>query len=270
MNNFLNIVMVGLIIFFLFKMVGPIAGITALVVTLAIVIYIYIPTHYASKGNAAFNAGDFKGAVAWYKKCMDNRPKVNHRINYAYMLMRVGEFEEAEKALDYILRFKSVKPELRNSARQHRCMVYYKQGRLNDAIEEAQTAYDDGFRTSVMRATLGFFKLVQAPKAQETFDFCLEACDYDADSRDIKDNMLLAYYYQGEYEKAKEISDKVMEENPQFVEAYYHGAMVEEKLGNYKKAKEYLEKTTDCRWSDMTTVTKDEVSAFLKKIDEKI
>lgn len=270
MNGFLNFVMVALIIFFLFKMVGAVAGIVALLVVLAVAIYLYIPTYYASKGNAAFNAGDFKGAAAWYKKCMDNRPKVNHRINYAYMLMRIGEFEEAEKVLDYILRFKGVKPEHRNAARQHRCMVYYKQGRLDEAVEEAQTAYDDGFRTSVMRATLGFFKLVQDPKSQETFDFCAEAYDYDEDSRDIKDNMLLAYYHQGEYDKAKEISDKVMEENPQFVEAYYHGAMVEEKLGNYKKAKEYLEKTADCRWSDMTTVTKDEIAAFIKEIEKKI
>ncbi len=270
MNNFLNVVMVALIIFFLFKMVGPLAGITAFVIVLAVALYLYVPTYYASKGNQAFNAGDFKGAVAWYKKCMANRAKVNHRINYAYMLMRVGEFEEAEKVLDYILRFKSVKPEHRNAARQHRCMVYYKQGRLDEAVEEAQTAYDNGFRTSVMRATLGFFKLVTAPKAQETYEFCLDAYDYDDENRDIKDNMILAYYYQGEYEKAKEISDKVMEENPQFVEAYYHGAMIEEKLGNYKKAKEYLEKTEDCRWSDMTTVTKDEVAAFIKEIEKKI
>lgn len=270
MNNFLNFVMIALVIVLLFKLAGPIVGIIALLVVLGIAIYVYIPTHYAAKGNQAFNSGDFKGAVAWYKKCMNNRPKVNHRINYAYMLMRVGEFEEAEKVLDYILRFKSVKPELRNSARQHRCMVYYKQGRLDEAIDEAQTAYDDGFTTSVMRATLGFFKLLQNPTAQETFDFCADAYEYDEDNRDIKDNMLLAYYYQGEYGKAKEISDKVMNENPQFVEAYYHGAMIEEKLGNYKLAKEYLEKTENCRWSDMTTVSKDEVKDFIKRLEIKI
>lgn len=266
MGNLLTYVLLLIVLIILFKFnltLGII--VTALVILYGI--YTYIPTYYASKGNQAFNNGDFKEAAAQYKKCMQHRPKVNHRINYAYMLMRIGEFDEAEKVLDFILRFRTVKPQLRNEARRQRCMVYYKQNRLDEAVADAQTMFDDGYKTSQMYAMLGYFKLLQAPTAQDTYDFCAEAYDYDEDNRDIKDNMILAFFYRGEYEKAKEISDKVMSENPQFVEAYYHGAQIEEKLGNYDKALEYIEKIPTCRWSNMTTVTEEQVDILKKQVE---
>lgn len=265
MGNLLYVVLVFVLIFVAFK-INLFAGIILTALVIAFGIYTYIPTYFASKGNQAFNAGDFDEAAAQYKKCMSHRPKVNHRINYAYMLMRTGDFEEAEKVLDYILRFRSVKPELRNEARRQRCMVYYKQDRLDEAVEEAQTMFDDGYKTSNMYAMLGYFKLLTAPEAQDTYDFCAEGYEYDEDNRDIKDNMILAMYHRGEYEKAKEISDEIMKSSPQFVEAYYHGAMIEAKLKNYDKALEYLDKIPDCRWSNMTTVTKEDIEKFRKEL----
>ena len=61
-----------------------------------------------------------------------------------------------------------------------------------------------------------------------------------------------------------------MEGNPKFVEAYYHGAMIEKALGNYEKALEYLEKTPSCRWSAMTTVTKSEVEKLKEEVSRAV
>lgn len=268
MGNWLYYILLAVVIFLIFKFVNPIIGAIVLIAVLAYAIYAYMPTFYASKGNKAFNDGDFKEAVKQYKKCMDTKhPKLNHRINYAYMLMRVGEFDEAERVLDYILRFKSVKPQMKNMARQNRCMVYYKQGRLDEAIEDAEEAFNNGYKTSAMYAMLGYFKLLKDPASDETLNFCLEAYDYDADFRDIKDNLSLVYYNRGEYEKAKKISDEIIAEAPKFVEAYYHGAQIAVKLGEYQKAKEYLEKIPECRWSDMTTVTREQVKELEQETD---
>lgn len=267
MNNWIYYVLAIAVIVLLFKFAGPLPGAIALILVAAYALYAYIPTYYASKGNKAFNEGDFDEAAAMYKKCMDTkRPKLNHRINYAYMLMRTGDFAEAERVLDYILRFKTIKPEIKNAARQHRCMVYYKQGRLDEAIEDAEETFKD-YKTSAMYAMLGFFKLLKAPTADDTLDFCLEAYEFNSDNRDIKDNLSLAYYNRGKYEKAKELSDAMIEDAPQFVEAYYHGALIAVKLGDYNKAKEYMEKLPECRWSNMTTVTKEQAAELEREID---
>lgn len=268
MGNFVTYLLLAVLIWFLFK-INYILGFCILGLVVAYAIYAYIPRYFASQGNRAFNAGDFEGAVTAYRKCMKHRPKLNHRINYAYMLMRTGEFDEAEKVLDFILRFKTVKPEMRNEARRQRCMVYYKQGKLDEAIEEAELLYENGFKNSNIYAMLGYFKLVKAPASKETYNFCVEAYNYDSDNRDILDNMLLAHYHNGEYEQAKEVSDDIMSANPQFVEAYFHGAQVEIALGNYDKAAEYIEKIPSCRWSNMTTVTKEQVEALKIELDEK-
>ena len=72
------------------------------------------------------------------------------------------------------------------------------------------------------------------------------------------------------FEKAKELSDKILEGNPQFVEAYYHGALIEYALKNYEKVLEYIEKIPGCRWSEMTTVSKEEVEDLRNKAKEKL
>ena len=58
---------------------------------------------------------------------------------------------------------------------------------------------------------LGYFKILKEPMSDDTFNFCCEAYDYADDNRDICDNMLICYYNRGEYEKAKEISDIILE-----------------------------------------------------------
>lgn len=269
MNNALSYILFAVIIFILFKFVSPIAGLIVLVLVIAYAIYMYIPTYWASKGNQCFNSGDFKGAVENYKKCMQHRPKVNHRINYAYMLMRTGDFDEAEKVLDFILRFKSVKPNLKNEARRNRCMVYYKQGRLDEAIEDAKLMFDEGYKTSQLYALLGYFMILDNPNSQETYNFCKEAYEYDADGRDIMDNMVIVMYNKGEYAEAKEIADKSVREFPHSVEACFHSAQVEIKLGNYDNAKKRLEQLNECHWSDMTTVSKDDIESLKSEINNK-
>lgn len=269
MNNTLSYILLAVIIFLLFKFVSPLIGFIVLALVIAYAIYAYIPTYWASKGNQCFNSGDFDGAVSNYKKCMQHRPKVNHRINYAYMLMRTGEFDEAEKVLDFILRFKSVKPNLKNEARRNRCMVYYKQGRLDEAIEDAKQMFDEGYKTSQLYAMLGYFMILDNPKAQETYDFCKEAYEYDSDGRDIMDNMVIVMYNKGEYAQAKEIADKSAKEYPNSVEACFHSAQVEAKLGNYDTARERIEQLSQCHWSDMTTVTQADVDELKKEISGK-
>lgn len=241
-------------------------GLTALI--LAYAIYANIPAFYELKGNKAYQAGDFGEAKRQYKKAYDTgRTKINSKVNYAYILLRTGDSDEAEDVLNRIIRTKGVKPEQKNKARQQRCMVYYKQGRLDEALEEAYDIFDNGnYKNTTLYGMLGYFKYL-TDDADEALRFCLEAYEYNSDDRDITDNLSLCYYKKGEYEKAKELSDKIISENPQFVEAYYHGAQIAVKCGNYETAKEYLEKIPGCRWSNMTTVSRKEVDELTKEVE---
>lgn len=244
-------------------------GLSALL--LAYAIYALIPNFYVIKANKAYQAGDFEESKKWYKKAYDtNRAKINTKVSYAYILLRTGDTDEAETVLDRIVRAKGVKPEQKKQAKQQRCMVYFKQGRLDEAMEEAYEIFDNGnYKNTTLYGMLGYFKYLNED-VDDALAFCLEAYDYNNEDRDIMDNLSLCYYKKGEYEKAKELSDNIISGNPQFVEAYYHGAQIAVKCGNYDTAKEYLEKIPDCRWSNMTTVSHEEVDELTKEVEARL
>ena len=264
MNTLFNVVLIVAAAIICFKW-NPLVGCILTALIFVGLIYFKRADYYAIKGRTAFSKGDFKEAKRQYKKAMDTgKAKVATRVEYSDILMRTGNFEEAEQVLNNILRYK-LKPENEKVAKLRRCMVYYKMDNLKEAYEDALEIYNEGYKTTYLYGLLGYFKIQMDKTADDTLEFCKEAYDYNSDDRDITDNLAICYYNRGEYEKAKGLSDKILEGNPQFVEAYYHGALIEYALGNYEKVLEYLDKTPDCRWSTMTTVTKEEIEELERK-----
>ena len=144
-------------------------GIAVAIVAIGVGIYNFLPTYYAINGNKAFEIGDEDRAREWYKKaCETGRANVKLKSSYAYVLLRTGYADEAEKVLDPIIRVKGLAPEKKNLAKQQRCMVYYKQGRLDEAIEDAQSMMNEGYRNSSIYGMLGYFKLLRNDDLDET------------------------------------------------------------------------------------------------------
>lgn len=248
-------------------------GLAVTVIALLYGAYAYIPTYWAVKAQKAFNDGDFKLSEKMFKKSISTgRAKATIKINYAYTLMRTGKFNEAEKILDSIIRTKDPKlSKERMSAKLQRCMVYFKQGKLDEALADALEMFDNGnYKNTQLYGMIGYFKLISGRNLTEATKFCEEAYDYNSDDRDIMDNLSLCYYEQGEYDKAAKLSDKIIKEDPKFVEAYYHGAQIAVKRGDYKKAKELMSHIDSCRWSAMTTVSREEVDDLNRIIDRRV
>lgn len=233
-------------------------------------ISIIIPFTYKFKSRKALANGDFVNARLYYKKALKcSKYNFKTQMEYVYIIMRTGDFEEALNAMNRLLSYK-MEPKNRNLATIQRCMCYYKTGNLEEAYKDAQELYDDGYRSIMLYGLLGYFNILKAPIANETFEFCTEAYEYADDDRDICDNLLICYYNRGEYNKAKEISDAVLEKEPMFVEAWYHGAQIDIALGDYKSAREKLDRIPDCNRSPMTTIPEKDVEKLSKTVDEKL
>lgn len=241
--------------FIINKMLGAIVLAAALFFT----IYSLVPNFYAVKGNKAFAAGNEEDALKWYKKAVETkRANLTIRTSYAFILLRTGHPEEAETVLNEILINKSVPDEKKNAAKQNRCMVYYKLGRLDEAVEEAEELFET-YRNTTVYGMLGYFKILKGGDWNEILNFCLEAYDYNSDDRDILDNLSIVYYKLGQYDKARAISEELIKTAPKFVEAYYHAAQICEKCGEVDKGLEFLENIEDCRRTYLTTVSEDEI-----------
>lgn len=247
-------------------LINPLLGAAATAVGLAAAVYFMIPSIYAFNGNKAFSANDLETANKWYKRCIGTgRASDGLKLAYSFLLLRSGNPIESEWILNEIVRNKSAKPEEKLRARQYRCMTYYKQGRMDEAMEEAQEIFRD-YKTTMTYGIMGYFMLLTNAPIAETVKLCEEACDYNSDDRDILDNMAFAYYRAGELDKSKEYTEKLIESNPEFVEGFYHGALVENKLGNKDKAREYLAKIPGCKRSYMTTVSQEEIDALVSEV----
>ncbi len=242
-----------------------------LLAVLALIIYLIykgVPAFYRVKSRSFFADGDYKSAQLMLEKAM-RVGNLNDEIGmeYSYILLRTGEFEKTEQTVNNILS-KKVTPQLHGRAVIQRCLCYYKNGNFDEAYNDALELYNDGYRSINLYALLGYFKLLNSPNSEETFDFCAEAYEYADDDRDICDNMVLCYYNKGEYDKAKELSDIVLESNPKFIEAWYHAAQIDIAMNNYNSAREKLEKIDDCNRSFMTTVSQSEIDKLKKEIDK--
>lgn len=260
---------IGVIIFFAYKM-NIFLGLGVSVVLVLYGLYQYLPDIYRMKGKKSFAEADYKSAKEMFKKAVDTgRAKTDVLMEYSYILLRTGDIDDATQVANNVL-CRRIKPEFRGRAVIQRCMCYYKQGNLEEALADANELFEDGYRSIMLYGMLGYFKLLQAPMSDETFDFCKEAYDYADDDRDICDNMLICYYNRGEYERAKEISDTVLEKNPKFVEAWYHGAQIDDKLGLYEDALEKINKIDECNRSFMTTIPEEDVIKLKEEIEKKM
>lgn len=266
--TFILVILAFVIIIFSFR-IHLLVGIAATVVFLCMGIYNFLPTIYKLKSRKYLYNGEYIKAKSVLQKSAEKpTARAELKMEYAYVLMRAGEFEDAERMYNNILASK-IDKSLRMRAVVQRSLCYYKIGNFDEAYSDVCELYESGYKSMNLYALLGYLKIVKAPKSQETYDFCAEAYDYADDERDICDNMIICLYNRGEYYQAKEISDKVLNDNPKFVEAWYHGAQIDVALGDYESAKDKIEQIDYCNRSSMTTVSEQEILNLKNEINIK-
>ena len=250
---------------------GPWPGIGMTVLIIVYYIYRFIPQIFATNGRKLFAQGKFDDAVYWFGRAVGTkRANPYIKLEYSYVLLRTGDVEKAETLVSSILGARRVDPQLRGKAVIQRCMCYYKRGNLEEAMEDAMELYNDGYRSISLYGLIGYFKIITDPMSDDTMKFCEEAYEYADDDRDIRDNLLICHYNRGDYKKAKELSDMVLEAEPMFVEAWYHGAQVDYKLGLYEDAKKKLMRIPECHRSFMTTIPEEDVDRLMEQVESKL
>lgn len=226
--------------------------------------YKLTPTILKYSAVRALADGDNDKAVSLYKKAANMFGGNNqYKTEYALVLMRLGEYQEAERILNTIILDRSIPQKDKINAKTYRAMAYHKEGRTEEAIEEMQELYETA-KTTAVYGLLGYLKQLDGAAA---LDFCLEAYDYNSDDRDICDNLLVAYIRTGDFDKADEIAENLREGYPYFAEAFYHSALLELEKGNREKALEFLDKTAECKRSKLTTVSEEEIEKLRREIE---
>ena len=244
----------------------PWVGIIVSAIALGFLIYRILPSYFAMQGRKAYNEDDIKKTKKYYNKAISFiHAKVNINITYLLILMRIGELDKALKLADSLTTHPKATQNEKYIVKEYRCLIYHKQGNSKEALEDAKEIFAN-FKNTTIYSLLGYLMLACDEPIKETMDFCLEAYDYNSDERDIVDNLALAYYKNGEYEKAEELAEELIKMSPTFVEAHYHSALIAKALGKTEKAKAFLDNMDDCIRTALTTVTEEEIELLRKSL----
>ncbi len=265
-----RIIMVYLVslvlIYFGFRM-NFYVGLVVLLLALGLIAYKSLPSIYATLGNKAYHAGDNDGVKKYYNKALaTDRAPVSSYSTYVLMLMRMGELDKALEIANLAIINRKFAERDKYVLKEYRALIYYHKGEAEEALEDAREIFDN-YKNTTIYSLLGFLMLACDEPIDETLAFCLEAYDYNSDDRDVVDNLLLAYYKNGDLDKASELADELLEMSPTFIEAQYHSALIAKAKGDIEKAKEHIENLDDCIRTALTTVSEEEIEEFSKSLE---
>ncbi len=113
--------------------------------------------------------------------------------------------------------------------------------------------------------TLGYFYMLKNDyeKAEEMTNLALKD---NPQSASAYDNLGQIYYNKNDFEKAKIYFAKALEIKDTTVESLYYMALINIKEGKADKAKELLEKAAGCYISGLNTITKEDIEKALSLI----
>lgn len=240
--------------------------IAIVLVAIAALVYKFLPDIYAMRGNIAYGKSETDKALKLYQKaCRTNRAGAGVKAKYAILVLRDKRPDEAERLFNEIILDKAIPEKQKAMVRQYRCMAYIKQGRIDEAYEET-TELLESYKTSDLYAIAGYVMILAKKPAEDILNLCSEAYEYNDENRDIADNYALALIMSGEYARAVEICDMVIEKHERFPEGHYHKALALCKMGDFDQAADELDALDDCEFKYLTTVGDTEIEQLRNEI----
>jgi tetratricopeptide (TPR) repeat protein len=254
------------LVYLIYNSFGAVAALLALIVFILSSLILNRGMMLQNQASKKYQKGDFEGALNDLKAAVAKDPKnAKIRSTYAFLLLKLGYHDEAGVQLEEA--FKTAPEADKNSMKVTKALILWKQGKLDEAIDLLTELIKD-YETTNVYATLGFL-LIEKGDLERALEFNLQAKDYNSSSPIILDNLGTTYFLLGEVDKALETHEEAMKCKPNFPEAFYNYARVLEKTGDIEKALYMTRHALTLRFWNTSTVTKEEVEAYMKTLEEK-
>lgn len=214
------------------------------------------------------NQGNLTDALIEFDKMLDRKPKYYAMVQYAFFLIKAGEYEKAEKLYNNYI-FKDIskkKPKDKILSDINYALLVWKKGDLDYAIELTEDLLEK-YKTTSIYVNLGLFLILKGDY-EKALKVNLEAYDFSPENLGVLDNLGMNYYYLGDYENSKKIYEQLfsIKENPSFADCYFNYGRLLNKLDQKETAKAFLEKALTAEFSVFSSVTKEHVEEELKNL----
>ncbi|NOU91698.1 tetratricopeptide repeat protein [Paenibacillus sp. LMG 31456] len=249
------------ILIILFKL-GLWYGLAGVAVVAGIIIYWLRGNYYVLQANIRYGKKDLRGALDYYGRAYKANRNSGFAISQAFVLLKLGEIEQAEKLLSQIMQRKMSRNN-EMTAKINYSIALWKLGKHAEAVAMLEEILPT-FKNSIVYGNLGLYYLMMND-LDKALEFNLEAYEYTDSDKTILDNLGFNYYLLGRYSEAKEIYEKLMLLNPAFPEAYYYYALTLSELGDQASALKLMEQGLSYEPSMITTLTRDMIEEKLEE-----
>lgn len=242
--------------------------IASLLVVLFVLLRYNRGVYYHNRAGRKFQKGDTEGALEDLEKAVSFDPK-NPNIggSYAFLLLKVGQIQEASFQVEKAISNVSKKHDDINGLNLTKSMVLWKEGKLDEAIEVLSELIET-YETTDVYTTLGYL-YIEKGNYEQAIKFNLKAKEFNSDNAVILDNLACSYYLSGDYEQAYEIYQDIMKLKPNFPEAYYNYAKVLEHRGEIDRALYMVRSSLKLQFWNISTISKAEIEEYAAQLETK-
>ncbi len=216
-----------------------------------------------------YGMGHTQSALKLYKFAAKiGKVKFVHRVRRAYLTLKEGEVDEANK-LFVLISMEKLKPEQRAKLKESHALVAWKRGEVADAIEMLEYVHEH-FVSTTTYGSLGYM-YIHSGNLKKALEYNLEGYEYNPKNDIIVDNLAFTYLKLEDYENAEKYYQILFEMEPRFPEGYFeYGKYLIEVKGEKEQGLELVKKALDCRFSFLSMSSRRDILDYLEKIGEDI
>ncbi len=209
-----------------------------LLTAVLLIVYYYANNIHNIRGQYYSVKGQPEKALSCYKKAYDKKPNVNNTLNLGYLLLRSGDFSQAETILNSAFMLSKITEDDKERVRMMQALLSWQRGDIEGAVKKYEELHQKGENT-VIYANLGFLYILQGDM-ERAYEFNKQAYEYNDTNNVILDNIAECCYITGDIEGAYEYLKKAVESSNPIAENYYHFARVLNARGEYEQAGKYI------------------------------
>ncbi len=267
--NIIKIAAVFVVTWIMSNAFGFVGGIIGFLACIAVIAYMSRAVILFLAGSYKFNDNHELGLKLMEKAYKTGKLSTKYSLTYAFLVLRDGQLDKAEKLINKItyLKKQEIQKDYLMLAKINEAIIMWKKGELSQAIATLEEMYDKGYVSTTFYGTLGYFYILDG-QISKAFKFNLEGFEYNGTNLVIQDNLANNYLLMAEYDKAQEMYDKLLKQNPEFIEPYYNYAKLMEIRGNKQSAIEYYNKALQYEEKFLSTITHEKIRSDLKNLEE--
>ena len=241
-------------------------GLAALLIYIVVLLYISRVMLFSMFGSRNYSLGKTEKALKWFKRAHETKKAgVRPSVSYAYILLKNADLPRAEEILHKVLKDNPTSQDVPYT-KSILALALWKKGDLDAAatmLEDVMQTY----KTTSVYGSLGYLLILKGD-LEKALQFNLEAKDYNSTDKIILDNLGQNYYLMGMYDKAREIYEPLLAKAPTFPEPYYNYGLLLEKLGEHENALDMMKKSLQCKFSFLSSITREEVETKIQELVE--